>query len=338
MTQITSTIDLNAEGRHSGYLRLPHSSHRSAYGWLPIPVATVVNGEGPTALLLGGNHGDEYEGQIALSCLARELPLDEISGRVILLPRLNAPAADVGSRVSPIDQCNLNRSFPGNPLGTPTAMIADYVENHLLPLADFAVDVHSGGSSLDYSCPAMVVRWDRKRPRAELDRLLEFAAPFGAPLAYVQSVVGDYGVSLLSAAARRGVPAVGTELGGGGRTSREMVELARAGLLRVLKANGVYHGETEPAAATTRPLHVGGPGYHIYADDSGIFEPWARPGEAVAAAAPVGRLHFPETPMREPVLLTAPIDGVVLACRVPCPSQRGDCLYQIGVDLEDEAA
>ena len=30
-----------------------------------IPLASVSRGEGPTVLLLAGNHGDEYEGQIA---------------------------------------------------------------------------------------------------------------------------------------------------------------------------------------------------------------------------------------------------------------------------------
>ena len=35
-----------------------------------IPISMVKNGKGPTALLTGGNHGDEYEGPIALFDLA----------------------------------------------------------------------------------------------------------------------------------------------------------------------------------------------------------------------------------------------------------------------------
>ena len=60
---ILTTIDYEQEGKQTGYLRLPHSVHRSAYGWLPFPVACIRNGEGPTALLLSGTHGDEFEGQ-----------------------------------------------------------------------------------------------------------------------------------------------------------------------------------------------------------------------------------------------------------------------------------
>ena len=55
---ILTTIDYEKEGKQTGYLRLPHSVHRSAYGWLPFPVACIRNGEGPTALLLSGTHGD----------------------------------------------------------------------------------------------------------------------------------------------------------------------------------------------------------------------------------------------------------------------------------------
>ena len=66
-------IDLDAQGKHAGYLRLPHSVHRSAYGWLPIPIASIRNGDGPVALVMAGNHGDEYEGQIIVSQLMREI-------------------------------------------------------------------------------------------------------------------------------------------------------------------------------------------------------------------------------------------------------------------------
>jgi predicted deacylase len=53
-----------------------------------------------------------------------------------------------GMRTSPLDEGNLNRSFPGDPYGGPTAQIADYIESVLLPQCDFVFDFHSGGSSL----------------------------------------------------------------------------------------------------------------------------------------------------------------------------------------------
>lgn len=54
MSPITLEIDLAEEGKPSGYLRVPHSSHRSAYGWLPVPITVIRNGQGPTVLMLAG--------------------------------------------------------------------------------------------------------------------------------------------------------------------------------------------------------------------------------------------------------------------------------------------
>ncbi len=66
-SQISPTIDLHAQGKQFGFLRIPHSVHRSAYGWQPIALVSLRNGDGPSALVMAGNHGDEYEGQVTLS-------------------------------------------------------------------------------------------------------------------------------------------------------------------------------------------------------------------------------------------------------------------------------
>ena len=95
-SRITSEVDFTREGKHHGFLRLPHSVHRSAYGWIPIPVTSVKNGEGPRMLLMAGNHGDEYEGQVALAKLTRGLDPGAVRGQVIILPMANFPAAKAG--------------------------------------------------------------------------------------------------------------------------------------------------------------------------------------------------------------------------------------------------
>src|SRR5580692_1431883 len=65
-TRIIPEVDFAKDGRQHGYLRLFHSVHSSAYGFIPIPIVVLKHGEGPTALFVSGNHGDEYEGQVAL--------------------------------------------------------------------------------------------------------------------------------------------------------------------------------------------------------------------------------------------------------------------------------
>jgi hypothetical protein len=44
-----------------------------------IPITIVARGNGPTVLVLGGNHGDEYQGQIAIMKVARELTSEKVS-------------------------------------------------------------------------------------------------------------------------------------------------------------------------------------------------------------------------------------------------------------------
>ena len=68
---VKATIDFEKDGLQHGFLKLPHSHDESAYGSVMIPISMAKNGEGPTALLTWGNHGDEYEGPIALFDLAR---------------------------------------------------------------------------------------------------------------------------------------------------------------------------------------------------------------------------------------------------------------------------
>jgi hypothetical protein len=115
--------------------------HRSAYGWLPIPAASIRNGEGSTVIVSAGTHGDEYEGQIIVSRLIREIEPGMITGQLILLPQANAPAAQAGMRTAPLDDGNLNRLYPGDAGGTPSQIIAQYIEHTLLARAQYMIDL-----------------------------------------------------------------------------------------------------------------------------------------------------------------------------------------------------
>ena len=122
MTQIIPTVDFQQEGKQIGWLRVPHSVTRSAYGTLPLPIAVIRNGPGAQVMLSAGNHGDEYEGQIVLTRLIQQLQPEQTRGGPIILPALNLPAVLAGTWVSPLDGGNLNRSFPGDPDGGPSRL------------------------------------------------------------------------------------------------------------------------------------------------------------------------------------------------------------------------
>src|SRR6187402_157958 len=92
-TQIRASVDFNRPGKQHGHLYVPYSYNLSGWANLMIPVTVLANGSSPTALVMAGNHGDEYPGQVAILKLVRELQPEQVKGRVILVPALNLPAA-----------------------------------------------------------------------------------------------------------------------------------------------------------------------------------------------------------------------------------------------------
>jgi predicted deacylase len=331
-SRIAADIDFNKNGKQHGFLRLPHSSHESAYGWLPIPVTSIRNGEGPRVLLVSGNHGDEYEGQVTLMKLTRRLQPDDVKGRIIILSAANYPAAMAGRRTSPIDMGNLNRSFPGNPDGPPTAMIAHYIETVLLPDTDFVLDLHSGGSSLQYIPSALIRRYEDP---TRLAKSIEFLKLFGAPISYIVDVPQGEDRTLTGGAERQNVLHMGTELGGSGTVSPAALKIAEAGVARLLQHFGVLRRPlTEEKAPQTRVLRVGAADYYVYAPDCGLFEPHVELGDTVKGGQSAGLIHFPDTPWREPTPVKFVRDGVVICKRIPGKSSRGDCLFHLGTDWD----
>ena len=211
-TRVWTQFDLDAPGKQVGYLHLPHSTNASAYGTIAIPIGLVRNGRGPTVLIMGGIHGDEYEPQIVISRLLRELEPPHLEGCVILVPAINLPAALAGTRVSPIDDLNMNRAFPGDPNGRPTEQLAYYVDSILLPRCDAWLDWHSGGSSLAY---VPLVSIHRFRDSKLTQTNLEAMRAFGSPVNVIWSFFDEPRMAK-GCAERHGLTYLGSEFGGTG--------------------------------------------------------------------------------------------------------------------------
>jgi predicted deacylase len=330
-SRIVAEVDFAMNGCQRGYLRLFHSVHSSAYGFIPIPIVVLKNGEGPTALFVSGTHGDEYEGQVALCNLTKSLDPARIQGRVIILPAANFPAAIAGRRTSPIDEGNLNRMFPGDPDGTVTQQIAYYIEHELVPLADLVCDLHSGGSSLMYAPAALLGGYRRDADNA---RGIAALKAFGSPLSYIVEANQGGDRTLSGGAIRHNVLALGTELGGSGHVTRAALRIAERGVNNLLVHLGILP-ESERIAPDEpqRFLEVGGADYYVYAPESGLCEPLVELGDMVKAGQPAAQIHFPETPWAEPITAHFAHDGFVLCKRMPGRSMRGDCLFHLGSDI-----
>jgi predicted deacylase len=331
-TRISCPLDFERNGRQVGHLRLPYSSDRSAYGWIGIPIAVLKNGEGPTVYLGAGNHGDEYEGQIVLARLIAELDPARIQGRLIVLPASNLPAAMSHSRCSPIDQGNLNRSFPGDPEAPdnrPTAAIAWYIEQVLFPLCDAMLDLHSGGKTLDYVPSGLIRRAGPDDPLYE--RKLAALRAFGTPIGYIVTNPAE-DRSITAAADRQQVLGLSSELGGAGTTTVERLRIARRGVHGFLAHLGLIEPEPAEPAAPTRLLEVGGADYYAYAPSDGLFEPAFELGQEVEAGQVCGWVHRVDDPLVPPREVRFERAGVAFCRRPILEVERGDCLGHLGTD------
>lgn len=328
-TRLVSDIDFDKVGKQVTWLGLPHSVTRSAYGRIMIPIACIKNGKGPTAFFQAGNHGDEYEGQIALAKLIRALEPGEIQGRVIILPAANLPAAMDGARVSPIDGGNLNRVFPGDPDGTVTQQIAYYIDSELFPRADLFHDLHSGGGSLEYMPFASMHEGKDAAMNARCRAALLAFAP---DLALVWKLGNDIRFAP-AAAMHRGVPALGGEFGGTGSVDRKALAMVERGLRRQLVAMGIMEkpknwSELPPP----RRASVPGDAWHVFAPEPGLFEPATDLGENVRKGQLCGHVHFVDNPARAPVPCHYREDGFVVCRRHYGRVERGDCVAHLAVD------
>lgn len=322
---ISPSVDFERDGVQHGHLKLPYSRDDSAWGAVMIPITVVRNGAGPTALLTGGNHGDEYEGPVALFDLARGLDPARVSGRVIMVPAMNYPAFRAGRRTSPIDGGNMNRIFPGKPDGTVTEKIADYFQRALLPLADILLDIHSGGRTLDFlPFAASHLLPDKAQQAACAAARDAFAAPWSITLLEIDSV-GMYD----TAAEAAGKTFVSTELGGGGTARAETCAIAKRGLRNLLIHAGILRGEPERRPSVMLAMPDGD--CFVSSAHSGLIEPCVDLGGAVKKGDLLARVHDVERTGQTPVDYHAKRGGILAGRHFPGLVQSGDTIAVVAV-------
>jgi N-alpha-acetyl-L-2,4-diaminobutyrate deacetylase len=321
---VTPTIDLDKQGVQHGFLRLPYSRDDSAWGSVMVPIAVIRNGSGPTALLTGGNHGDEYEGPIALFDLARTLNAKDVSGAVIIVPAMNYPAFRAGTRTSPIDKGNMNRSYPGSPDGTVTQKIADYFTRELLPRADVVLDFHSGGKTLDFvPFAAAHILPDKTQERKGFEAVEAFSAPWSMRMIEIDAV-GMYDTTV----EEMGKVFVTTELGGGGTARAETVAIAKRGAMNVLRHAGIVKGRLE--RGETRWLDMPSGDCFSFAEEDGMIETMVDLGDSVTEGQIIARIHAVDRTGVEPSEIRAKLTGLLAARHFPGLVKAGDCAAVMG--------
>ena len=329
-------IDFDRPGKHHYQLAFHLDS---SWGNSLVPL-TVINGLQPPAsgaappglAAFGGTHGNEWEGQVAVKRLCQELDPAEMCGCVILMPQLSESACAVNQRVSPLDQVNMNRAFPGNPRGTISYRIADFVKRFVFPQVRIVVDIHAGGREGGFALCTSFHPVPDPAQRAEIERA---AALFDTPFMLIYSSQMASGL-LTDEAEADGKIAIGGEFGFGEGVHRIGVLHAYEGVRNVLRHYGMLTGTvaridprrpSPPRLVDARNLED-----YVPCPRAGVWEPLVDLGQELEQGQLLGRLHDFSDHSTGALELRAHRAGVLLMMNGTAMCQKGVTLFVIAQD------
>ena len=243
----------------------------------PEIISVTSQHDGPTVAILAGIHGDEYEGVIAALSLARELPGELLSGTVKIVSPAHPAAWQSCSRISPIDDANLARVFPGYQNGSATEQVAHVITEQVIKHADVLIDLHSAGTNFDmpFLCGfnAGSNIWCQESER--------LANVFNADFTWHHNGAPNYGRSL-TVAYEQQIPAIYVE-GHGGRSIRKTdLDGYTAGVRRVLQDLKMLPTAPRVARDTIRVAGDGNTDAGLVASESGYLVTRVKVGDQVS--------------------------------------------------------
>lgn len=250
----------------------------------------VIRGQkpGPTLCVTAGVHGTEYPGIEAALRLYYDIEADNLSGSIIGSPMSNFEAFRQRSMfVNPLDNKNLNDVFPGNPSGTITEVIADYLLQQIVGQADYHIDLHSGDVIEDLN----PFTFYHRSYTSKVDQCsLRMATVFGLKYITVTETEGagtsDKG-NFYAAASEAGVPSIQPEAGGLGLLREEAVQLHYQGVMNVLVDRGMVEGEMRTAGHQVIFKRF----LRLRSGCDGIFYPMVSPGQQVEQGQLLGTIE-----------------------------------------------
>lgn len=274
-------------------------------GWRWPAVDIVGQRPGPRLAIIAGVHVNETSSIEAVIRLQRTLDPSQLRGRVSIIPIVNLPAVPLRSQyVCPLDDKNINFSFPGRPDGTFSEAIAHALLNDWAADADCFADLH-GGDLCEEVSHFMVVQ---QTGDAAFDRLsLDIARCFDAQIiATIDPSHMDQPARSVTGRAKRGQYAVFAEAGRIGLIEEANVAYHFEGLLRLLHNLGM----TDSAPPKKREPVIISRYHWIPGPVDGFYRYHVEPGQAVAKGTLMATAEntYGETIAQ----VTAPADGHIL--------------------------
>lgn len=267
--------------------------------FLPI---TVVHGQHPgkCVVLSAGVHSREYIGIEALLRFADRIRSEDVCGTIVLLHCCNYSGFIRRSGdVVPADGKNLNRAFPGSADGTATQKLAAFLQEKIIPGADYMIDLHSGGF-----CEALIPHcYYHGAAEAPVCARSYRLAQLTSPRYLVRSCVTN---GFYSYAGQCGVPAILLERGGCGLLQEAEVEADVADVMNILRGTGVLC-DAPAIEYTHTDIRLG---HYENAPCSGCWYPRKQPGDRIQKNEILGEIRTIYGDTR--CIVHARADGVIL--------------------------
>ena len=301
-----------------------------------IPI-TVFHGktDGPVLGITAGVHGYEYAPILAGQKLLKLIDPTKLTGTVVLVHVANVPSfLGRSPYTNPMDEVNLNRAFPGNPIGTITERIADYISQKVIARCDFFVDMHSGDAPEDLMAYAAYYEHDDFEQISKDGHQLAIHMGFDHIVIF-KTTEKDYmkkefpSLYCSAEAFKQGIPAVDVECGRLGIIEPIFVEKIVAGLESLLRYLKMIPG----LPITTKGIAFIEDRTYQSSAHNGFFYPAKTSGDYVVEGMKIGTItdFFGET-LDE---VYAEKSGVILYMLGTPPIKKGETIVNIGEIKED---
>jgi len=265
----------------------------------------VVNGQkpGPTLYLGGALHGPEHIGTETIRRIKAKTNPKDLSGTIIAVPVQNPLAFRDKSRTIPGELTDINRIFPGNPDGGLSERIAFRLMGELVSKVDYVVDIHEG---MPNRCTMIPPKEFYSSPEVE-NKTVELAKAFG--LGIIMKVpLGAGSDPMVGAAARKGIPAVITELGQAPMIEKGPLADNVKGVENIMKYLKMIEGV--PERLKTIPFFIADVWTKILAPTGGICIPKVELEGKVSKGDVVATIYDPYT-TEEVAQVKSPVSGYI---------------------------
>lgn len=315
------------EGKFRKDIILPIKSGR---GDTYIPV-TVIKGKvkGPVFSIVAGIHGYEYPPIIAVQELLREISPESVKGTIIIIPVANIEAFKKRTPfISPLDQKNLNNSFPGSPDGSPTEQIAHLITKEVISNSDIFLDIHGGDASEDLM--PFVCYYNRSDAPEQTASAYELSVQSQIPyvVSYPYTITGKEPAKYaFKQAVQQGITALSIEAGKLGNVQEDQVALIKNAVYRMLEHSGIYTFKKYTDKETSKVTLLNRQEY-IRVPQSGIFYSRFKSGDTVKKNQTLGFITDEFGTRKQDII--APADGIILYKIGTPPVNQGETLFCIG--------